>query len=141
HSLINRFTSSFWIDRKWIFKLLIKDDELIYSICPYQETWIDFQEYLHVNQNSKNNINDSSNPYFSLVELNVVGTFITRIEASIIDKINPILITIQITYLDIECDRMAVIILIKILQTLTNLNSIRLSNSPFCENLVSFLNV
>ncbi|CAF2840302.1 unnamed protein product [Rotaria sp. Silwood2] len=107
----------------------------------FSETWIDFQEHLHVNQNSKNNINDSSNPYFSLVELNVVGTFITRIEESIIDKINPILITTQITYLDIECDRMAVIILIKILHTLTNLNSIRLSNSPFCENLVSFLNV
>ncbi|CAF4767387.1 unnamed protein product, partial [Rotaria sp. Silwood2] len=35
HSLINRFTSSFWIDRKWIFKLLTKDDELIYSISPY----------------------------------------------------------------------------------------------------------
>jgi hypothetical protein len=36
HSLISRFTSSFWIDRKWIFKLLIEDNELIYSIRPYQ---------------------------------------------------------------------------------------------------------
>ncbi|CAF2033047.1 unnamed protein product [Rotaria magnacalcarata] len=36
HSLINRFTSSFWIDRKWFFKLFIKENELIYSIRPYQ---------------------------------------------------------------------------------------------------------
>jgi hypothetical protein len=36
HSLISRFTSSFWIDRKWFFKFLIEDDELIYSIHPYQ---------------------------------------------------------------------------------------------------------
>ncbi|CAF3579113.1 unnamed protein product, partial [Rotaria sp. Silwood2] len=72
------------------------------------ETWINFQEYLHVNQNSKNNINNSSNPYFSLVELNIVGTFITENDESIIDKINPILITTKITYLNIECDRMAI---------------------------------
>ncbi|CAF4266790.1 unnamed protein product, partial [Rotaria magnacalcarata] len=32
HSLINRFTSSFSIDRKWFFKLFIEEDELIYSI-------------------------------------------------------------------------------------------------------------
>lgn len=36
HSLINRFTSFFWIDRKWFFKLFIEEDELIYSIRPYQ---------------------------------------------------------------------------------------------------------
>ncbi len=30
------FTSLFWIDRKWIFKLLIEEDELIYSIRPYE---------------------------------------------------------------------------------------------------------
>ncbi|CAF4237710.1 unnamed protein product [Rotaria magnacalcarata] len=36
HSLINRFSSSFWIDRKWVFKLFIEEDELIYSIRPYQ---------------------------------------------------------------------------------------------------------
>jgi hypothetical protein len=36
HSLISSFTSSFWIDRKWIFKLLIEEDELIYSIRPYE---------------------------------------------------------------------------------------------------------
>ncbi|CAF2840285.1 unnamed protein product, partial [Rotaria sp. Silwood2] len=135
HSLINRFTSSFWIDRKWIFKLLTKDDELIYSISPYQETWIDFQEYLNVNQNLKNNINDSSNPYFSLVEISVVGTFLTENDESLINKINPILIMTQITYLNIECNQMTVIMLIKILHTLTNLNSIRLSNSPLCKKM------
>jgi len=36
YSLINRFTSSFWIDRQWIFKLLIEDDDLICSIRPYK---------------------------------------------------------------------------------------------------------
>ncbi|CAF4921826.1 unnamed protein product, partial [Rotaria sp. Silwood2] len=41
----------------------------------------------------------------------------------------------QITYLNIECNQMTVIMLIKILHTLTNLNSIRLSNSPLCKKM------
>ncbi|CAF1472323.1 unnamed protein product [Rotaria sordida] len=35
HPLLNDFTSSFWINRKWIFKVLAHDDELTYSIRPY----------------------------------------------------------------------------------------------------------
>jgi hypothetical protein len=35
HLLLNGFTSLFWIDRQWIFKLLIQRDELIYLIHPY----------------------------------------------------------------------------------------------------------
>ncbi|UJR23400.1 hypothetical protein I4U23_026408 [Adineta vaga] len=34
HPLLNDFTSSFWINRKWIFKLLAHDDELTYTIRP-----------------------------------------------------------------------------------------------------------
>jgi hypothetical protein len=36
HSSINGFTSSFWINRKWIFKLLVQKDELIYLIRPFK---------------------------------------------------------------------------------------------------------
>ena len=40
HLLINRFTSSFWIDRKWIFKILVEDDKLIYLVRPYKYVFI-----------------------------------------------------------------------------------------------------
>ncbi len=36
HSLLNRITSSFWINRKWSFKLSLEMNELIYSIHPYK---------------------------------------------------------------------------------------------------------
>ncbi|CAF4649804.1 unnamed protein product, partial [Rotaria magnacalcarata] len=108
HSLINRFTSSFRIDRKWFFNLFIEEDELIYSIRPYQETWIDFQEYLHINQDTKNNINDSLHPYFPVVELSITGTCLTENDEPLINKINFIFNMTKITYLDIECDQMIV---------------------------------
>jgi len=42
---------------------------------------------------------------------------------------------IQITHLDIECDKMTVSMLITILHALTNLNSIRLSNSSLRQQM------
>ncbi|CAF4272365.1 unnamed protein product [Rotaria sordida] len=54
HALINRFTSSFWIQRQWIFRILVADDEVIYVIRPYRETSNDFPKYTHFNQNSIN---------------------------------------------------------------------------------------
>jgi hypothetical protein len=36
YSLINRFTSSFWIERQWIFGLLIEDLHITYLIRPHQ---------------------------------------------------------------------------------------------------------
>ncbi|CAF1331228.1 unnamed protein product [Rotaria sordida] len=135
HLLINRFISSFWIDRKWIFKLLIEDDELIYSIRPYQETSIDIQEYSYVKQDSKNNIDNLSNHYFPAVELDVTGNFLTENDEPLIKKINSIFNMIEITYLNIECDQITVSMLITILDALRNLNSIRLSNSPLCQQM------
>ena len=61
-----------------------------YSVFFCRETWIDFQEYLHIHQDSKNNINDSSNPYFPVVELSVAGTFLTENDEPLINKINSI---------------------------------------------------
>ncbi|CAF4351100.1 unnamed protein product, partial [Rotaria magnacalcarata] len=135
HSLINRFTSSFWIDQKSFFKLFIEEDELIYSIRPYQENWIDFQEYLHINQDTKNNINDSLNPYFPVVELSITGTCLTDNDEPLINKISFIFNMIKVTYLYIECDKMTVNMLITILHSLINLNSVRLSNSALCQQM------
>ena len=42
---------------------------------------------------------------------------------------------IKITYLNIECDQMTVSMLITILHSLINLNSIRLSNSALCQQM------
>ena len=32
----NRFNSSFWIERQWIFEIEIRFDSIIYSIHPYK---------------------------------------------------------------------------------------------------------
>ncbi|CAF1191434.1 unnamed protein product [Rotaria sordida] len=40
----NQFTSSFWIERQWIFHAEIYIDEIIYSIYPDKITWYDSAE-------------------------------------------------------------------------------------------------
>ncbi|CAF4500536.1 unnamed protein product [Rotaria magnacalcarata] len=101
----------------------------------YRETWIDFQEYLHINRDKKNSINDFLNPYFPVVELSIIRTCLTENDEPLINKINFIFNMTKITYLDIECDQMTVSMLITILHSLINLNSVRLSKSALCQQM------
>jgi hypothetical protein len=39
---INRFISSFWIERRWMFELKIDTRKIIYSIHPNNQTWFNF---------------------------------------------------------------------------------------------------
>jgi hypothetical protein len=39
HSLINRFTTLFWINRKWILKISLEMNQFAYSIGPYKYVW------------------------------------------------------------------------------------------------------
>ncbi|CAF5174154.1 unnamed protein product, partial [Rotaria sp. Silwood1] len=39
---LNRFTSSFWIERQWILEAEIDFDMIIYSIRPYKERWYEY---------------------------------------------------------------------------------------------------
>ncbi|CAF4177326.1 unnamed protein product [Rotaria magnacalcarata] len=38
---INQFSSTFWIERKWIFNIKIDNADIEYMICPYKKTWYD----------------------------------------------------------------------------------------------------
>ena len=37
----NRFTSSFWIERQWVFEANIHSEEILYSIHPYKYVYYD----------------------------------------------------------------------------------------------------
>ncbi|CAF4227213.1 unnamed protein product [Rotaria sp. Silwood2] len=39
---INQFSSTFWIERKWIFHVKIDDTDIKYMIYPYKKTWYDY---------------------------------------------------------------------------------------------------
>ena len=36
YSLLNNFKTSFWIDRKWVFKVLAHENQLTYSVQPHR---------------------------------------------------------------------------------------------------------
>ncbi|CAF4124019.1 unnamed protein product [Rotaria sordida] len=117
HALINRFTSSFWIQRQWIFRILVADDEVIYVIRPYRDTSNDFPKYTHFNQNS---INDD---------------IIVNQQTSVSYSSNVWLI---ITCLDICCSQLYASILIKIFNLLPNINSMRISLLPLPKEMYEY---
>ena len=42
HRLIKAFTSSFWVDHQWIFRLSIQQNQLTYLIIPYKYRSLNF---------------------------------------------------------------------------------------------------
>ncbi|CAF2112594.1 unnamed protein product [Rotaria magnacalcarata] len=59
HASIDRFTSSFLVQRQWNFRIIVADDEVIYVIRPYEATSVNCPKYTHINAYSnQNTIND-----------------------------------------------------------------------------------
>lgn len=110
---INRFISSFWIERRWMFELNIDANGISYSIHPYKPTWFDFYERKETDEN--------------FIRPNVTTHFSGEWNQSSIDIINPIFSLIQITYLNIDCSQINLLTFIKLLHHLPNIDALRLS--------------
>jgi hypothetical protein len=129
HMLINRFTSSFWIQRNWLLKISLWRQNVDYSIQPkLKKSWYDFQE-------------PTINPHFPSIQLTARGTMLTKEDECSIDRLNSMFDVIQISYLNIYCDEMCVHTFIKILNRFPNLTAIRitgLQSYEEYENLKSY---
>ncbi len=92
----------------------------IYNFC-FRETWVDFEEYLNLNQDPINDSIDSSNSYLPIIEFIVDNIFLTENNELLFNKMNSILDMIKITCLDIHSEKISI-------RILKNLNSIRISD-------------
>ncbi len=81
------------------------------------------------------NIIDTSIDYYPSVELSVRGSVHSKDNQPFIDKISPLFEMIQLTCLDIYCSDVAVPMLIKILNFLANIHSMRISDLPLPEEI------
>lgn len=69
----NRFTSSFWLQRQWIYEVTIDDEQFIYSISPYKYIEIKFfDKKINLSILEKNGMN-IYNPELAILLLNLLN--------------------------------------------------------------------
>ena len=114
--LFNRFTSSFWIEKKWILQILIKDQQILYLIRPFLFS----KSYLD------NLINNDS---FSGIQIKLTNdNWFVMINQYFLNKIHCLLKTIDITHFNYQSTQISDEFFMDILDHLPNLRSIDMSN-------------
>ncbi|CAF0898109.1 unnamed protein product [Rotaria sp. Silwood1] len=103
---INEFSSSFWIQKKWIFYVEIKFLNIEYKIRPYNEKWYD--------DRSNNIINYSTNLTLKFIY------------DSILKEIERILTITNIYHLEIFEKEMSIPILIQIVNRLSEITTLKI---------------
>jgi hypothetical protein len=120
HSFIHRFTSSFWIDRRWILNIQTNlthwpPIEIIYSIQTYKHIYhenISFAEQ------------ESMDISKSMAQLTVRGCHLAKYDQWFIDYIQFISSLVNITSLHIEFNYFSLDILLQFFHRLSNLDSL-----------------
>ncbi|CAF1067163.1 unnamed protein product [Rotaria sordida] len=107
----NQFTSSFWIERKWIFEAEIGFYLTVYSIQLYKERWYDINFTTALSNSAR----------VTLIYL----PDIERLESLIIDIRNMLAVT-QIYHLKIYCEDVFFVVLLEIIYRLPELDSLQI---------------
>ncbi|CAF4202579.1 unnamed protein product, partial [Rotaria sordida] len=121
----NQFNSSFWIERKWVFKVDISYNDIIYSVCPYRQRWYEHDaQYKNINYSIEflkyNQLTITLVPSDECFELFIIS-------------INRILSIGQIYYLEIPNKKIFIGILIQIIDLLPELNSLKIHSLSLSE--------
>jgi hypothetical protein len=157
---INQFISPFWTERQWFFQAEISDDVIVYSIYShkyakkpillqkaslsfFRKRWFDYYELANtdrrLNQSTEHDvmsnqqsINKSSTKLTRTVQLSIHRVF-SGIDQPFIDKYKTVFDAVQFTDLNIDYPRISDETLIKILQLLPNLDSLKLSSLQLAQ--------
>lgn len=98
HKLLDRFFSSFWHDKNWIFNLELTNNDLIYSIDSSASS---FDTHYHCSSSHAETFHEYFSTIFSLL---------------------------NITCLSIDCSKVPLLICVKLLRLLPNLHSLKISS-------------
>ncbi|CAF1365215.1 unnamed protein product [Adineta steineri] len=118
HTLLNQFTSSFWINRGWFFQITVDIDywppiKVTYSISPNRPSWC------HMYEETDN------------IKLTVDRLYFAASREYLVDKIFSFISTFHITHLTIDCEKFAYIKFIQLLSMLPNLNSLKIMSLSY----------
>ncbi|CAF1177593.1 unnamed protein product [Adineta steineri] len=133
---INQFNSPFWVERKLFRELRIDCEEMSFSIYSYRKEWIDLHEHMNTDIYSKqsliedNCISNQEKTDHSIIQLIIQDAQYTELNWQFLNKLKSTFKAIQFTHLDIEYDSMCIHMLLDIISSLPNIESLKLSSLP-----------
>ncbi|CAF1061443.1 unnamed protein product [Adineta steineri] len=113
HKTIPNYFLPFWMEKEWIFRIVVRDDKIDYAIVPHSQKFYDFEEHLSYDRNSCPGVN-----------LNI--TILNKNEVYI-NRLNSLFNIINVTRLVIKCSIDSMKAFIKILKLLPNLMMLRVT--------------
>ncbi|CAF1476533.1 unnamed protein product, partial [Adineta steineri] len=116
----NQFISPFWVNKGWIFELEINNKEISFSIHPHKKIWCDVD----------GNTDNALTRFIPTSQLSISGCWSTKENQTFIDDFKSLFVAIQFTHLNINCEKVPIEMLIRIIQLLPNLNSLKISSLP-----------
>jgi hypothetical protein len=146
NDLINRFTSSFWIERQWLFEVKIEYSNIYYSIRPYRYSpnvclinkltflfrniWLDTYKNAEITTFCNRNISDNS---IQPIQLSIEQDCSSIPHQSFLDKFESSFKGIQFTRLIISCEKIPIGLLVNIIYLLPSLISLKVSSLPLIQ--------
>ncbi|CAF0819100.1 unnamed protein product [Adineta steineri] len=136
---INRFSSPFWSERKWVREIEVYCGSMVFSIHPYKKQRIDLHEHMNTNTYSKQNstednyISNREKSDHGIIQLTILDYEDIGLNGQSIKKLKSALEAIQFTHLNIDDDTMSINMLLGILHLLPNIESLKLSSIPIVK--------
>lgn len=123
HRSLNRFLSPFWFDRQWIIGLELQTHHLIYSIKPYRYS---FDDHPFISSR-KSSWSDPTITYDIKYRCNALWS----------ETFNEYFISIfslmKITYLEIDCAQIPLLICLKLIGLLSDLQTLKICSLSLSE--------
>ncbi|CAF1077461.1 unnamed protein product [Adineta steineri] len=113
HKTIPNYFLPFWMEKEWIFRIVVRDDKIDYAIVPHSQKFYDFEEHLSYDRNSCPGVN------LNITILNKNQVYINRL--------NSLFNIINVTRLVIKVSIDSMKAFIKILKLLPNLMMLRVT--------------
>ncbi|CAF4109825.1 unnamed protein product [Rotaria sp. Silwood2] len=110
---IDQFSSSFWIERKWIFYIRIHNTDIKYMICPYKKMWFDY-------------IQDNNNEYSKSTTLIITNTNSDLYDNMLLKRLDRVLTITKIYHLNITEKESSINMLVLLIKSLPDLITFKL---------------
>ncbi|CAF1360040.1 unnamed protein product [Rotaria sordida] len=151
YTKINQFTSSFWVKRQWYGKLVLNMHNICdcCSIFSHDSAWFIVSKYPEiVSYSNKNNIIMSNSQPMNNFSTQFVPPIVFRSNDNptkrenqfFLDKFKSAFVDIHFTHLNINCKNICINMLLKIIQLLPYLNSLKVSSLPIIQSDLLFSN-